>query len=256
MTKNSLGNPGTGLERRSLLLFLLIVLVGCACLMVTAQMAITPYRTFEVPQSVLSEIDPDELLGTPAVFLQPIRPEVLTPPWVPVTVPSVTLVPTSSPAAAPREAPIEEPLPNLFIEAEWPATMVTNRFDPIRLSLVWAAGDELVPELEVAGHVVVSATPLPVGGTPDALIGTAFGPGYGASAVARLEGAAFEIRPRQPDDQSLDPSRVTWYWDILAREPGRHIIDLCVGTRWTSVDGAGEVIERDIWCSQLEIWVE
>jgi len=257
MARNSRGSPGAGLRRRDLLLLLILALLGSVCIAVTAQMAVTPARMFEVPQSVLSEIDPDELLGTPVVSLQPIRPDVLTPPGVPVTVLSVTLVSTSFPAPAPHESPIGKPPPNLFIEAEWPATMATNRLDSIRLSLVRATGDEFVPVLGVApGHMVVSATPLPVGGTPDALIETAFGPGYGASAVARLEGAAFEISPRQPDDQSLDPSRVTWYWYILTREPGRHIIDVCVSARWTSVDGAGEVMERDMWCSPLEIWVE
>jgi hypothetical protein len=265
----------------------LALLLGFASFVCTAQMAVTPDRVWQVPASMLSELNPDDALDTDGRRIEPLRVEVLTP-WDPgklltpvgtvvvvplatfvppltdtVTPQKVSAVPTPSPDATlhPRPftatpTPASVLLPTIAIEAEWPMRMDINRSDSIRLSLVRAADDESVPIIEAASHTVVAATLVPVEGTPEVSIQKAFGPGYVASAVARLEGTAFEISPVETDYQSLDQPRITWRWDILALELGRQAIDACVVVRWEFADGTGEAIERTIWCSPLEILVE
>lgn len=248
-----------------MLVLFLALLLGFASFVCTAQMAVTPPRVWQVPASMLSELNPDEAFNTGGGRIEPLRPEVLTPPpWDPrniltpvgtvVAVPLATSVPPLTDTATPLPASVL--LPTIAIEAEWPMRMDINRSDSIRLSLVRAADDESVPIIEIAGHTVVAATPVPVEGTPEVSIQKALGPRYVASAVARLEGTAFEISPVETDYQSLDQPWVTWRWDILALELGRQAIDACVVVRWELADGTGEAIERTIWCSPLEILVE
>jgi len=69
---------------RSLLFFLVILLLGFACLMLTAQMAVRPDRMWQIPADMLSQLNPDEDTDTGERRVEPLRPEVLTPPpWDP-----------------------------------------------------------------------------------------------------------------------------------------------------------------------------
>jgi len=120
--------------RRDLLALLLLLLAVFACLFATAQFAITPAGSWQVPANMLSELNPDNLRRS-QVPVEPLRPEVLTPPaWDPshlltpvgkgvvvspmvfVPVPSstptpikVVEVPTSASATAKPEPPTSLP---------------------------------------------------------------------------------------------------------------------------------------------------
>jgi len=119
------GEQSEGRGRRDLLLFLLVLLLGFACLLVSAQRAIHLPSVWEVKASVLSEIDPDEEGGWAGLYFEPVRPEVMTPPpwsldqiltpgeeWA--TVPPVELVLTPVTTETPQQAaavPSASPLP-------------------------------------------------------------------------------------------------------------------------------------------------
>ena len=142
-----------------------------------------------------------------------------------------------------------------MIEAEWPERMEIDRSDYIRVSLVRTTGGKYVPTIEVIGHTVVAATLVPVG-TPEAPVEIAFGPAYKASAVARLEGTAFEITPLETEYQSLDQDRITWDWNILPLKSGPQIINARIIVQWEPTEGEGNTIERTIWRAPLEIVVK
>ena len=96
---------------------LLLLLLGFACLMITAQIAVTPERMWRVSANMLSELNPDEALDIGPGRIEPLRPEVLTPPpWDPryiltpigtaVVVPAATFVPMVTPTPTPGEVAI------------------------------------------------------------------------------------------------------------------------------------------------------
>ena len=164
-----------------------------------------------------------------------------------------TEAPTDTPLPAPTLTPT--PLPKVMVEAEWPSRMEIDRSDYVRVSLVRTAEGGFTPTVEVAGHTAVVATPIPVG-TPGAPLATAFGPACKASAVARLEGAAFEISLLEPEVQSLDQDRITWDWNILPVKPGSQTVNACVIVRWQPSEGEWDAIERMVWRAPLAIEVE
>jgi len=78
-------------RRRDLLVFLLILLLGFICLLCTAQVAIRPNRAWEVPADMLSELNPNGTT-TGELQIEPLRPEVMTPPSWLISTPVGTLV--------------------------------------------------------------------------------------------------------------------------------------------------------------------
>ncbi|HIQ01512.1 MAG TPA: hypothetical protein EYH30_05215, partial [Anaerolineales bacterium] len=102
-------------RRRDLLMFFLILLVGIACLLLAAQIAATPARVWEVPAGMLSELNPDDRQAPQGLFIEPLRPEIMTlPPWGPdqlltpqgpgVVVPPAVFVPAGTDTPAPTTA--------------------------------------------------------------------------------------------------------------------------------------------------------
>lgn len=67
-------------KRRDWLVFLLILLLGFVCLLITAQLAVKPDRVWQVYANMLSELKPDATLYAGQGGIPPLRPEVLTPP--------------------------------------------------------------------------------------------------------------------------------------------------------------------------------
>jgi len=68
-------------RRRDLLLLLLLLLGIFACLLATAQIAITPVKAWQVSASMLSGLNPDaDYNAWSRTFVEPLVPEVLTPP--------------------------------------------------------------------------------------------------------------------------------------------------------------------------------
>jgi len=164
---------------------------------------------------------------------------------------------TATPVVLPTEEATEVPGPGLgmMVEAEWPRRMEIYRSDFIRISLVRTGEGGFVPTVEVAGHTVVAETPIPYG-TPGALAEGAFGPEYRASAIARLEGAAFEIAPLETGYQSLDQPQVTWDWNILPQQPGPQVLNARIAVRWEPIEGDGAAIERTVWRHSFYVVVE
>ena len=209
---------------------------------------------------------PPRLTSTP-LCTPPWRPTAIPPTAAPPTVtpeptqpplPSRTPspMPTNTPTLQPILSPTPTPLPTLMVEAEWPERMEIDRSDYIRVSLVRTTEGEYVPTVEVIGHTAVAATPVPVG-TPEAPIERAFGPEYKASVAADLAGAAFDKDPLAPEYQSLEqPGGITWKWNIVPRNPGPQVVNVCIRVRWEPTKGDGEMIEREIWDEELRIVVE
>jgi hypothetical protein len=147
------------------------------------------------------------------------------------------------------------PSPTAMVEAEWPETMEIDRSDYVRVSLIRTTEGKFAPTVEVAGHTAVVATVKPVG-TVEAPMEGAFGPAYQASAIAKLEGTAFEIRLLGAESQSLDQDQITWDWNILPIKPGRQIVNACVIIRWQPIEGEWDAIERTVWRAPLPTEVE
>lgn len=114
---------GRDRKRREWLIFLLLLLLGFACLLCTAQVAVKQLTMWQVPADMFSELNPDEKLGTEVMPVEPLRPEVMTLPWDPDTiltpvgtpspVPTVVLVPLPTATATPQEvAEVPTPLPS------------------------------------------------------------------------------------------------------------------------------------------------
>ena len=128
-------------DRRSLLVFLLILLLGFACLMITAQMAVTPDRIWQVPANMLSELNPDEGFETWERRIEPLRPEVMTPPpWDPrriltpagtaVVVPPVTLLPAPGTSTPEEVAVVPTPSPSATLLTRTPTPTQTPTGTP------------------------------------------------------------------------------------------------------------------------------
>lgn len=80
--RDSNSNRETHRVQRDLLVFLVILLLGFACLLATAQFAVRPPREWKASAGMLSELNPDEQYVVEDVRLGPLRPEVMTPaPW-------------------------------------------------------------------------------------------------------------------------------------------------------------------------------
>ena len=120
-------------------MFLLILLLGFACLLITAQMAVQPDRVWQVYANMLSELNPDERLGTPGGPIEPLRPEVMTPPpWDPryiltpvgtaVAVPVGTFVPALTSTPTPQEiAILPTPSPSATLSPSPTSTSTPTR---------------------------------------------------------------------------------------------------------------------------------
>lgn len=133
--------------------------------------------------------------------------------------------------------------------------MEIDRSDSIRVSLVRTTDQVFVPTIEIAGHTVIAATPIPVG-TPEASIERAFGPEYEAFATANLAATAFEAKLATAEEQPLGQPRITWEWNITPKKPGQQIVNVSIKVQWKSIGNEGETKERQIWRSRLDILVE
>jgi hypothetical protein len=77
-TKGSRTDRDRGRGWLDILLFFLILLGGFLCLLITAHMAARLAPSGRVPANMLSELDPDEALGTKPASIGPLRPDVMT----------------------------------------------------------------------------------------------------------------------------------------------------------------------------------
>ncbi len=183
--------------------------------------------------------------STPIPLTDTPRPQTNTP--IPLT---DTPRPQTSTPVPPTDTPSD-----VVIEAEWPPTMELDRADRIRLSLIRTADGVYVPTVEVQGHTVSVDTPIPAG-TASAPPEKAFGTGYKAVAIARLDAAAFECSP--PDVQpprDLDQPQLKYEWNCLPKAKGPQPVNLRLDIQWVPREDGGEVIERVAWQTWFEIRV-
>ncbi len=143
------------------------------------------------------------------------------------------------------------PLPPVLavLEAEWPTRMEVNQSDSIRVTLR-KTGPTYRAAPEVGGNQVVMATPLPVG-TPGAPLERAFGAGYDATAQAKLAAIAFDMRALEDEEQGLEPSAVTWEWNVIPRNAGEQVVNVSVEVHWKP-KGGGAVVQRQVWRTRLD----
>ena len=113
--------------QRDLLVFLLILLLGFGCLLLTAQMAVRPQRVWQVPANMLSELNPDEKATPEGLTLEPLRPEVLTPPaWDPRYILTPVGTAVVIPPATFEPLPSGTPTPSEVAEGETPSPTATS----------------------------------------------------------------------------------------------------------------------------------
>jgi hypothetical protein len=79
MTERSLTGRRWG--RSEWAIFALILAVGFACILLSAEFAIRLPREWEVAAGMASEMDPDQSVATPLPMIEPLRPEIMTPIW-------------------------------------------------------------------------------------------------------------------------------------------------------------------------------
>jgi len=127
-------------KRRDWLLLLLLLLLGSACLLLSAQMAVRPDAMWEVSADMLSKLDPDEGLEIGGMPIEPLRPEVMTPPWDPATiltpggtaiaVPTMVVGPPSAGTATPGEVAAATLSPTATTPAPSPTATPTPTTPP------------------------------------------------------------------------------------------------------------------------------
>jgi hypothetical protein len=186
----------------------------------------------------------------------PVVPPSTGTPEMPATpTPVQTTTPMLSPAAIlMTELSTDTPVPTTMVEAEWPKKMEVDCSDSIRISLKRTTEHLFTPTIETPDHTVIAATPIPFG-TPGPLEG-AWGPDYKAYARANLAGAAFRISPPITEYQLLEQSEIKWVWNIMPEKPGPQTINASIQVKWEPSGSDGETIYRQIWDSQLDIFVE
>lgn len=134
------GGPPNRRRRRGggeLLLLLVIPTLGIVCLLLAAQLAVMPARVWQAPASMLSEMDPDRNYGTSEVYLEPLRPEIMTPqPWDPILIltpggevdiiPPLVFVPVPTATPLPVAGVTATPTPRPTFPAPSPTPLPTS----------------------------------------------------------------------------------------------------------------------------------
>lgn len=180
-----------------------------------------------------------------------VTPFPLTPTSVP---PTATSLPPPSPTVLPTQSATPTPAPTVMVETESPKRMETDRSDSIRVSLVRIAGQTYAPTIEIIGHTAVVASPIPVG-TPNFPIQSAFGSEYEAFATAYLAATAFDVKSVTSEEQPLEQPRINWEWNVIPKNDGPQTVNLSIEVRWKP-KGGGQIIQRQIWRTRLDILVE
>ncbi len=81
-TRDSRNDHDKDRERHDLLVFLLLLLLGFACLMITAQVAVQPARKWSVSADMLSRLNPNKNADATMLYVEPLSEKALTP-WDP-----------------------------------------------------------------------------------------------------------------------------------------------------------------------------
>jgi hypothetical protein len=226
-----------------------------------------PSHTLEPPTPTNTPVPTPTYIPTPTPTETPTptptETPTPTPTETPVPTPTETLTPvkpTQTPTTIPvppppPTSPIPTPLPTAAVEVQWPKKMEIDHSDSVRVSLVRITEQTFVATVERPGHTVV-AVPLSPIGTPSVPIEKVFGPEYKGFATAYLAGAAFDVEPLGTAYQPLDQPQVIWEWNIVPKKTDQQLINVSIEIQWKPLGSDGEIIQRRIWSSRLDIFVE
>lgn len=162
-------------------------------------------------------------------------------PAAPTGYPSEVTLPTQAATAVPTEPPPELRV----LELEWPATLKLGDSDVIRLALV-PSEDGYTARAEYSEHTL-SAQDVEVR-RPE---------GYTLSAMARLDGAGFDVSPSGDQWYIVEPDEaITWGWSLSPRSPGKQRISILLLLRWEPDAGVrGQVSQSLVYDRSLDIQV-
>src|SRR5713226_9866142 len=112
-----------------------------------------------------------------------------------------------TPTPTPEQDIISSQIPDIKIEAVYPAHMIINQSYEITVSLVTKPQPSPLPALEKATMVITEPTPV---GTPGATVQQAFGQGFEPVATATLHAGSFKVLPPPSGGLSLRQPVVEW----------------------------------------------
>lgn len=180
------------------------------------------------------------LLG--AIFLTSCCPAMTSP--VPTSPTTEAPRPTRPPAIEPTKTPLP-PAELRVLELEWPSTLQLGDSDVIRLSLI-PSEDGYTARAEYQEHTLSSQD-----------VKVRRPEGFTLSAMARLDGAGFEISPEGEQWYVVQQNEaVTWRWSLSPRSPGKHRVSMALMLRWEPDAGvSGRTTDSLIFDRSLDIRV-
>jgi len=143
-----------------------------------------------------------------------------------------------TPTPTPEQDIISSQIPEIKIEALYPAHMIINQSYVIKVSLVSKTGSSpTAPPIEKATMVVTEPTPV---GTPGATVQQAFGQGFEPFATATLTAGSFKVPPSSAPSgpQSLRQPAVEWDWNVTPQYTGTQILSVDITIMWEQTQSA------------------
>ena len=199
-------------------------------------------------------VSPSPILFPQVIELPPSLP-VLSPV---LATPTTAPLPTATHSVSSTEiasAPVATPTPasSVIIEAQHPGWMNMGASDTINLSLKRIIAEMATTTSMRPDRTTVAGAPAVVG-TPEAVLGQAFGPGYDAVVIAKVIAPAFEVQSTG-DEHPLDQDEITWQWGITPKLAGHQLVIISVDGQWRPQAG-GRMIERTLWRQDFYIDVD
>src|SRR5229473_4645469 len=141
-----------------------------------------------------------------------------------------------TPTPTPQQDIISSQIPDIKIEALYPAHMIINHSYVIKVSLVSKTGSSpTAPPIEKATMVVTEPTPV---GTPGATVQQAFGQGFKPFATATLNAGSFKVLSAPSGELSLEQPVVEWDWNVTPVSTGAQILSVDITITWELTQSA------------------
>ncbi len=147
-----------------------------------------------------------------------------------------------TPTPTPEQDIISSQIPEIKIEAVYPAHMIINQSYVITVSLVSKTEPSpILQSLEKATMVVTEPTPV---GTPGTTVQQAFGQGFKPVAIATLNAGSFKVlsalsgEQSPSGEQSLEQPVVEWDWNVTPQYTGTQILSVDITIRWDQTQSA------------------
>jgi len=141
-----------------------------------------------------------------------------------------------TPTPTPEQDIISSQIPEIKIEAVYPAHMIINHSYVITVSLVSKPRPSpILQAIEKATMVVTEPTPV---GTPGATVQQAFGQGFEPYAIATLNAGSFKVPSARSEPQSLRQPAVEWDWNVTPQSTGAQILSVDITITWEQTQSA------------------